>query len=107
MVVSVIKYLFTAGWQSGYAAACKAVDAGSIPASASFSRIILENAIDFVARVIKVLKIRFLCVFSRETVLIRTVSEKKHIKTLRFSALISRSRDQLLLLGLLPGWRNR
>ena len=23
-----------AGWQSGYAAACKAVDAGSIPASA-------------------------------------------------------------------------
>jgi hypothetical protein len=24
-----------AGWQSGYAAACKAVDAGSIPASAS------------------------------------------------------------------------
>ena len=24
-----------AGWQSGYAAACKAVNAGSIPASAS------------------------------------------------------------------------
>ena len=24
----------SAGWQSGYAAACKAVDAGSIPASA-------------------------------------------------------------------------
>jgi hypothetical protein len=27
--------LNTAGWQSGYAAACKAVYAGSIPASAS------------------------------------------------------------------------
>tara|TARA_B100000780_G_scaffold176550_1_gene123768 strand:+ start:123 stop:233 length:111 start_codon:yes stop_codon:yes gene_type:complete len=27
--------LITAGWQSGYAAACKAVNAGSIPASAS------------------------------------------------------------------------
>ena len=27
--------LFKAGWQSGYAAACKAVYAGSIPASAS------------------------------------------------------------------------
>ena len=27
--------LFMAVWQSGYAAACKAVDAGSIPASAS------------------------------------------------------------------------
>ncbi len=26
---------FWAGWQSGYAAACKAVYAGSIPASAS------------------------------------------------------------------------
>ncbi len=26
---------FRAGWQSGYAAACKAVYAGSIPASAS------------------------------------------------------------------------
>jgi hypothetical protein len=28
---------FTAGWQSGYAAACKAVDAGSIPTPASSS----------------------------------------------------------------------
>ena len=28
-----------AGWQSGYAAACKAVYAGSIPASASIMRI--------------------------------------------------------------------
>jgi hypothetical protein len=27
--------MHTAVWQSGYAAACKAVDAGSIPASAS------------------------------------------------------------------------
>ena len=26
-----------AGWQSGYAAACKAVNAGSIPASASIN----------------------------------------------------------------------
>ena len=31
-----------AGWQSGYAAACKAVYAGSIPASASIN---LENII--------------------------------------------------------------
>tara|TARA_Y100000768_G_scaffold381418_1_gene360032 strand:- start:450 stop:572 length:123 start_codon:yes stop_codon:yes gene_type:complete len=30
-----------AGWQSGYAAACKAVNAGSIPASASMQ--ILKN----------------------------------------------------------------
>ena len=32
-----IQYVFNllAGWQSGYAAACKAVYAGSIPASAS------------------------------------------------------------------------
>ena len=29
------KNLLAAGWQSGYAAACKAVYAGSIPASAS------------------------------------------------------------------------
>jgi hypothetical protein len=28
------RFFFAAGWQSGYAAACKAVDAGSIPASA-------------------------------------------------------------------------
>ena len=28
------QYKSTAGWQSGYAAACKAVNAGSIPASA-------------------------------------------------------------------------
>ena len=36
------EYIMTclAGWQSGYAAACKAVYAGSIPASAS---IILKN----------------------------------------------------------------
>jgi hypothetical protein len=27
--------VFPAGWQSGYAAACKAVDAGSIPTPAS------------------------------------------------------------------------
>ena len=30
---------FLAGWQSGYAAACKAVYAGSIPASASTKKI--------------------------------------------------------------------
>jgi hypothetical protein len=29
---------FLAGWQSGYAAACKAVYAGSIPASASIKK---------------------------------------------------------------------
>ena len=29
-----------AGWQSGYAAACKAVNAGSIPASASIIEIL-------------------------------------------------------------------
>ena len=35
-----------AGWQSGYAAACKAVNAGSIPASASiyiYAFIYLKN----------------------------------------------------------------
>ena len=32
-----IAIIFMAGWQSGYAAACKAVNAGSIPASASIS----------------------------------------------------------------------
>ena len=31
--------LAVAGWQSGYAAACKAVHAGSIPASASMCKI--------------------------------------------------------------------
>ncbi len=68
MVVSVIEHLFTAGWQSGYAAACKAVDAGSIPASASFSRIILGKAIDIKARVIRVLKIRvFVCFFEGDS----------------------------------------
>ena len=30
-------FLYMAGWQSGYAAACKAVYAGSIPASASIN----------------------------------------------------------------------
>ena len=29
-----------AGWQSGYAAACKAVDAGSIPTPASNARVV-------------------------------------------------------------------
>ncbi|CAK0753360.1 hypothetical protein CCP3SC5AM1_190006 [Gammaproteobacteria bacterium] len=29
-----VKQHYLAGWQSGYAAACKAVDVGSIPASA-------------------------------------------------------------------------
>ena len=31
-----------AGWQSGYAAACKAVYAGSIPASASIGLLAIE-----------------------------------------------------------------
>ena len=36
-----------AGWQSGYAAACKAVYAGSIPASASISdRVLVRNLFD-------------------------------------------------------------
>ena len=30
-----------AGWQSGYAAACKAVNSGSIPDSASINKLIL------------------------------------------------------------------
>ena len=30
-----IRFFYKAGWQSGHAAACKAVYAGSIPASAS------------------------------------------------------------------------
>ena len=34
---SCIQYTKLAGWQSGYAAACKAVNAGSIPASASIN----------------------------------------------------------------------
>ncbi len=34
-VIPRLKTPSTAGWQSGYAAACKAVDAGSTPASAS------------------------------------------------------------------------
>ena len=33
---------FMAGWQSGYAAACKAVYAGSIPASASIILLVYE-----------------------------------------------------------------
>ena len=37
--------LNTAGWQSGYAAACKAVYAGSIPASASKQKLKLTNNI--------------------------------------------------------------
>ena len=36
---------FLAGWQSGYAAACKAVYAGSIPASASNGMFILISSI--------------------------------------------------------------
>ena len=32
-----------AGWQSGYAAACKAVNAGSIPASASIIMICIRK----------------------------------------------------------------
>ena len=38
------KLILLAGWQSGYAAACKAVYAGSIPASAS---IIFEQTYKF------------------------------------------------------------
>ncbi len=37
---------FTAVWQSGYAAACKAVDAGSIPASASNTKV-LASVVSF------------------------------------------------------------
>ncbi len=33
-MVTQLVNIASAGWQSGYAAACKAVDAGSIPASA-------------------------------------------------------------------------
>jgi hypothetical protein len=33
-----------AGWQSGYAAACKAVDAGSIPTPASSSKVGLAQS---------------------------------------------------------------
>ena len=42
-----------AGWQSGYAAACKAVYAGSIPASAS---IYIQKTIDIIATNIWTLK---------------------------------------------------
>ncbi len=35
LLVDSLKFIYMAGWQSGYAAACKAVYAGSIPASAS------------------------------------------------------------------------
>ena len=41
-----ILLLHKAGWQSGYAAACKAVYAGSIPASAStnlFNKFVIKN----------------------------------------------------------------
>ena len=34
-----------AGWQSGYAAACKAVYAGSIPASASKNHLCIVNTL--------------------------------------------------------------
>ena len=47
LLLSLINLLYTihfvAGWQSGYAAACKAVYAGSIPASASKENIKLCN----------------------------------------------------------------
>ena len=36
-----------AGWQSGYAAACKAVYAGSIPASASIILVKMKMKIKF------------------------------------------------------------
>ena len=39
-----------AGWQSGYAAACKAVNAGSIPASASINYIMKETKALFLDR---------------------------------------------------------
>jgi hypothetical protein len=37
-----------AGWQSGYAAACKAVYAGSIPTPASIYSVILQNIVSIV-----------------------------------------------------------
>ncbi len=37
-----------AGWQSGYAAACKAVYAGSIPTPASINSVILQNIVSIV-----------------------------------------------------------
>lgn len=36
-ILVILANLLQAGWQSGYAAACKAVDAGSIPTPASIS----------------------------------------------------------------------
>jgi hypothetical protein len=45
-----IRFIILAGWQSGYAAACKAVYAGSIPASASNINkdiLIYKSIIDF------------------------------------------------------------
>ena len=40
-----IAELIRAGWQSGYAAACKAVYAGSIPASASIKDFFIYKSI--------------------------------------------------------------
>jgi hypothetical protein len=45
-----------AGWQSGYAAACKAVYAGSIPASASTFKIIISNFLNLTEIVRKFLQ---------------------------------------------------
>lgn len=45
-----------AGWQSGYAAACKAVDAGSIPTPAS--KINIKGLPDSIARVAKLVDAR-------------------------------------------------
>ena len=40
--ISIVRHV--AGWQSGYAAACKAVDAGSIPTPASKTQMVSNSA---------------------------------------------------------------
>ncbi len=50
---------FMAEWQSGYAAACKAVDAGSIPTSASiFLKVYSNLSIQMYARVVELVDTR-------------------------------------------------
>ena len=64
-----------AGWQSGYAAACKAVNAGSIPASASIlsrhfdlKKYNVENGTYYLARVVELVDTRDLKSLDRNIV---------------------------------------
>ena len=74
-----------AGWQSGYAAACKAVDAGSIPTPASNPSKVVPAQAGIGARVAKLVDARDLKSLGRKAMLVR-IRPRAPYKTSSYSS---------------------